>query len=62
MYGSEGVGVTGSGVVAGAAVLPNTGGNTLFTVLVGAVIAIGTIATLVQLGVIAYRRKALNNL
>ncbi len=62
MYGSEGVGITGGGVVAGVAVLPNTGGNTLFTVMVGVIIAVGTIATLIQLGVIAYRRKALSNL
>jgi len=62
MYGTQGVGVTGSGVVAGAAVLPNTGGNTILTVMIAAIVVIGTIATITQLGVMGYRNRALKQL
>lgn len=59
MYGSGGVvkGATTTG--AGIALLPNTGGNPLLIALGVSAIALGGIATLVQLSVMGYRRYTL---
>lgn len=59
MYGIKDAATTAVPTVAGAATLPATGDNTLLFAVVSAVIAIGTIATLVQVGTIFYRRRVL---
>lgn len=46
--------------VLGASTLPATGGNTLLTVIVATLVVIGTIATITQIGIAAYRRKILS--
>ena len=67
MYGQGGVGQGGvvggaTSTVAGVAVLPNTGGNTMLTYLAVTAIVLGSVAVLVQLAVIGYRRSALRQL
>lgn len=45
--------------VLGATTLPATGGNTILTVIVTALVVVGTIATITQIGLAAYRRRVL---
>lgn len=59
MYGVKDTATTAVPAVAGAATLPATGDNTILNVAVAIVIATGVVATLVQLGLIVYRRRML---
>jgi len=45
--------------VLGATTLPATGGNTILTVIVATLVVVGTIATITQIGIAAYRRRVL---
>lgn len=62
MYGNAGTVAGATTTVAGVAALPNTGGNTLLTIVSIAAIAIGVTAIVAQVAVMAYRRRALKQL
>ncbi len=59
MYGVKDTAATAVPAVAGAVALPATGDNTLLNVAVVIVVATGVVATLVQIGLIVYRRRML---
>lgn len=45
--------------VLGATTLPATGGNTILTAIVATLVVVGTIATIAQISMAAYRRRVL---
>lgn len=62
MYQPGGVGASVTTTAAGVAVLPNTGNNEVLFVVSVIAITLGAIATVAQLGVMTYRRRALKSL
>lgn len=62
MYGQgQGNGaVAGTATAAGVAALPNTGDNTLLSVIAISAIVCGVAAIVMQLAISGYRRRALN--
>lgn len=62
MYQPGGVGASVTTTAAGVAALPNTGNNEVLFVVSVLAIALGTIATVSQIAVMAYRHRALKSL